>query len=269
MPDWLPRTLAHLAAVALLALVVAAPDASAAIASPPYVVTVSTSPLPSASPPAAFAGATTSEAQLTTLAFSVELVERAVVHIQTEDSAGSGFVVAGERVITNLHVVQQAELASVWFPNGARRDAVVVARNELLDLAVLLVPRIPASVEPLTLIEEGDPTALGSSATAWGYPFEADVVAAGFSRAPTVSAGIISARRIREGIHYLQTDAAVNPGNSGGPLLDAQGRVIGVTTLVLTPGGRDAEGLNFALDLQAHASEVLALLAVEQPLGEP
>jgi S1-C subfamily serine protease len=269
MPDWLPPLLARLVAVVLLAFVVAAPDASAAIASPPYVITVSTAPLAGAPPPAASAGTTASEAASTTLAFSVELVERAVVHIQTEDNAGSGFVVAGGRVITNLHVVQQTELASVWFPNGARRDAVVVARNELLDLAVLLVPRIPASVEPLTLIEDGDPTALGSTTTAWGYPFEADVVAAGFSRAPTVSAGIISARRVREGVHYLQTDAAVNPGNSGGPLLDGQGRVIGVTTLVLTPGGRDAEGLNFALDILAHASELRALLAEDQPPGEP
>jgi S1-C subfamily serine protease len=103
-------------------------------------------------------------------------------------------------------------------------------------------------VEPLSFAGPEDDIRLGKPVRAWGYPFEADVVAAGFSRAPSVSAGIISAQRLRADVHYIQTDAAVNPGNSGGPLLNADGLVVGINTFIVTPGREDAEGLNFALD---------------------
>ena len=200
-------------------------------------------------------------------------IERAIVHVQTDDAAGSGFVISEAYVITNAHVVGSAPTATVWFSNGARREAAIVATNDDLELAVLEVPRIPVSVQPLLFTEAEDADrpdderitgatlrSLGTPVWAWGYPFESDVVAAGFSRAPTVSSGIISAHRLRDDIAYIQTDAAVNPGSSGGPLLDADGLVIGVNTLVLTPGGEDAEGLNFALDVTVHLDELLALL---------
>ncbi|MDA0351749.1 MAG: trypsin-like peptidase domain-containing protein [Chloroflexi bacterium] len=192
-----------------------------------------------------------------------ELIERAIVHVQTAQSAGSGFVVAGSRVVTNAHVIGSATTATIWFSNGARRDGTVVARSDELDLAVLSVPRIPISAGSLELADPTAPAAMGSAVWAWGYPFEADVVAAGFSRAPTISAGIVSARRVRNSVAYIQTDAAVNPGSSGGPLLDANARVIGINTLVLTPGGKDAEGLNFALDVAAHIDALLFLIAPE------
>ena len=188
-------------------------------------------------------------------------IERAIVHVQTDDSAGSGFLVAGNRVVTNAHVLGGAASATVWFSNGAQRESAVVGVDEHLDIAVLEVPRVPVSAEPLVLADAEQSSEAGAAVWAWGYPFEADVVAAGFSRAPTVSAGIVSARRMRDGVHYVQTDAAVNPGSSGGPLLDHAGRVIGVNTLVLTPGGEDAEGLNFALDVAEHLEALLALLA--------
>jgi S1-C subfamily serine protease len=126
--------------------------------------------------------------------------------------------------------------------------------------AVLEVPRVPISVEPLSFAEPDTARTLGTPVWAWSYPFEDAVVAAGFSRAFTVSAGIVSATRLREGVTYIQTEAALNPGSSGGPLLDAAGRVIGVNTMVLSPGGADPEGLNFALDVGVHLSAVVALL---------
>ena len=200
---------------------------------------------------------------------NVVAVERAIVHVQTADSAGSGFVVAASagadgaagspRIVTNAHVVGDASTVTVWFSNGARRLGTVLSANERLDIAVVEVPRVPASVEPLSFADAADQTILGDAVRAWGYPFEADVVAAGFSRAPSVSAGIISARRLRAGVHYVQTDAAVNPGNSGGPLLNADGLVVGINTFILTPGGEDAEGLNFALDARSHLEELVAL----------
>lgn len=190
-----------------------------------------------------------------------QAVERSIVHVQTSDSAGSGFLVSGGRVVTNAHVIGDAVSATVWFSNGARRESRLVAIDEALDLAVLQVPRAPVSAEPLQLVSDDAESTAGSAVWAWGYPFEADVVAAGFSRAPTVSAGIVSARRVREDVAYIQTDAAVNPGSSGGPLLNASGLVVGVNTLVLTPNGEDAEGLNFALDVAVHRDVIDALLA--------
>ena len=192
-------------------------------------------------------------------------IERAIVHIQTEESAGSGFVVSSSQVVTNAHVVGDASTATVWFSNGARRESTVVAINLQFDIAFLEVPRIPVSVEPLPLVDAEAAPNLGDPVWAWGYPFEDAVVEAGFSRAPSVSAGIISARRTREEVEYIQTDAAVNPGSSGGPLLDAAGRVIGLNTFVLTPGGEDAEGLNFALDVGAHLDVILALPGTTAP----
>jgi len=202
----------------------------------------------------------------------VESIEHAVIHVQTEDGAGSGFIILIESdesdqprayAITNLHVVGSSHAATVWFTNGARRESPVVASDETLDIAILEIPRVPRSVQPLSLVGTEDGPSLGSPASAWGYPFEAAVVAAGFSRSPTVSAGIVSARRTREGTSYLQTDAAVNPGNSGGPLVDAMGRVIGINTFILTPGGNDPEGLNFALDVSVELEALLALIPVE------
>ena len=187
-------------------------------------------------------------------------IVRAVVHVQTEASAGSGFVVSDRHVVTNAHVVGDASVATVWLSNGARREGQIVATDTRLDFAVLEVPRVPVSVEPLAIADAQTAITLGAPVWAWGYPFEDAVVEAGFSRAPSVSAGIVSAQRLRDGVSYLQTDAAVNPGSSGGPLLDANGRVVGVNTLVLTPGGEDAEGLNFALYVRAHLNAIEALL---------
>lgn len=240
------------------------------------LATVSTTPLPpsdSITPTASDSTSGSDRASTIEPApASSDTIERAVVHVQTEDNAGSGFVVSisvrpneapEAHVITAAHVLGDATTATVWFSNGARRESAVIARDEVLDLAVLLVPRVPRSVEPLSLAANPNTPALGDPVWAWGYPFEAAVVAAGFSRAPTVSAGIISARRTRQDVHYLQTDAAVNPGNSGGPLIDSAGLVVGITTFILTPDGKDPEGLNFALDLAAYLDQLLALFAGE------
>ena len=240
------------------------------------LATASTDPLPPADErsPAQTDNTTENNGPTTTEPAPVDpaAIGRAIVHVQTGDNAGSGFVVSislasdgtsEAHIITNGHVLGGATTATVWFSNGARRESTVIATDETLDLAMLAVPRAPRSVQPLLLAASADTPDLGDPARAWGYPFEAAVVAAGFSRAPTLSAGIVSARRIREDIHYLQTDAAVNPGNSGGPLLNAAGSVIGINTFILTPGGNDPEGLNFALDVGAHLDQLIALFPGE------
>ena len=263
--------LLHLAISACLILAASSVDDAPARAA--ALTPTSSQPLPPATTNLpSTSDATATPAPETTSASSVaqpDQIARAIIHVQTTDNAGSGFLISisdepdgttSAYAITNAHVLGTATTATVWFSNGARRESPVVATDETLDLVLLLVPRIPRSVEPLTLAGAEAAPLLGDPAWAWGYPFEAAVVAAGFSRAPTISAGIISAERTRNTVAYLQTDAAVNPGNSGGPLLDANRRVIGVNTFILTPGGNDAEGLNFALDVAAHGDQILALL---------
>ena len=94
----------------------------------------------------------------------------------------------------------------------------------------------------------------------WGYPVERTVISAGFSRAQTVTRGIVSAHRIRKDVRSLQIDAAVNAGNSGGPVVTAGGRLVGLVTSILRPGGKDLEGFNFALDITQHRDAIRALL---------
>ena len=270
----MPTRNAHLIHLAIIvSLLIGASSVADTSARAATLTPASTQPLAlsSSNPPASDNDEPTADQPRATepIPLSIDLIERAVVHVQTENNAGSGFVVSTStaadgsseaHIITNAHVLGSATTATVWFSNGARRESTVIATDDTLDVALLAVPRAPRSVQPLSLATAEDTPSLGDPARAWGYPFEAAVVAAGFSRTPTLSAGIISAKRTREDVSYLQTDAAVNPGNSGGPLLNAAGHVIGINTFILTPGGNDPEGLNFALHVAAHLNQLLALL---------
>lgn len=188
---------------------------------------------------------------------------RAVVHVQTEKQAGSGFVVSEEgHILTSAHIVKGYTRVSVWFSNGARRSGTVTARDSALDVAVVKVSNMPVSVQPLDWESAPSPTTT-TRVWVWGYPREKYVVEAGFSRAPTVSAGIISALRLREGVRFLQTDAALNPGNSGGPWVTADGRVVGMSFAILITDGEDPEGLNFALSIAENRNRIQKLLSEE------
>jgi S1-C subfamily serine protease len=151
---------------------------------------------------------------------------------QQEQSLGSGFVVdkAGH-IVTNYHVIQGAKKVRVSFSNGASMKATVEGTDPSSDLAVL---KIDASSRALTPLPLGDSDAIevGDPVVAIGNPFGLD---------RTVTAGIVSA--IQRAItapngytidHVIQTDAAINHGNSGGPLLDRRGEVIGVNSQIET-----------------------------------
>lgn len=277
------RNLLLVSMVMVAAFVFSAPGTADGSTPGPDLATASTQPISS---PAGPPPATTDEppepsetpSPEPTPVVTSDVIERAVVHVQTEEDAGSGFVLSISSsddgtsrayAVTNAHVVGDAATATVWFSNGARRESTIIATDHDLDLAILEIPRVPRSVQPLTLATPEDAPNLGDLTFAWGYPFEAAVVAAGFSRAPTVSAGIVSSKRTREDASYLQTDAAVNPGNSGGPLLDSLGRVIGINTFILTPGGTDPEGLNFALDVTIEYHRILALIPLAAVIEPP
>jgi S1-C subfamily serine protease len=166
------------------------------------------------------------------------------VDIQGAAGAGSGSAVvyrADGILVTNAHVVGTSEDVSVTLPDGARMDAEVVGVDPASDLAVL---RVEAGNLPVPVwAAAADGPRIGETAVAIGSPFGLD---------GSVTSGIISAlgRTLpsQQGvlIDLIQTDAAVNPGNSGGALVDGEGRVIGVNTAIATRSG-GSQGIGFAI----------------------
>ena len=153
---------------------------------------------------------------------------------------GSGFLVDGEgHIVTSDHVVAGATEVTVTLHDGSRHEARVVGRDDRTDLAVLKVEG-DASLPWLTFGDDGD-ARVGDWVVAIGNPF-------GFGG--TVTAGILSARGrdIRIGGYgdFLQVDAPINRGSSGGPLFDARGRVIGVNAAIYAPAGGNV-GIGFAV----------------------
>lgn len=165
-----------------------------------------------------------------------------VVRVRTRDSRGTGFVVSTDGyILTNQHVVGEFELVRVVFYNGVDLEATVVSSDNVRDIALLKV-ETENNVAPLTITSVARE---GERVIALGYPFS-------LGGSMTVTQGIVSAIRPIAGIDYVQTDAALNPGNSGGPLLNNRGEVIGINTKVLG----SAEGIGFALSSRTLSSWV-------------
>lgn len=155
-------------------------------------------------------------------------------------SAGSGFVIDPSGiVITNNHVIGESNDVTVIFSDGRRLKAEVVGKDPKIDIAVLRVK----SDTPLKAVKFGDSdkARIGDWVMAIGNPF---------GLGGSVSIGIVSAknRRIESGPYdsYLQTDAAINRGNSGGPLFNMAGEVIGINTAILSPSGGSV-GIGFSV----------------------
>jgi serine protease Do len=156
------------------------------------------------------------------------------------NSLGSGFVVDPEGiVITNNHVISDADEISVVFSGGDKLRAEIIGRDQKTDIAVL---RVKPS-KPLKAVKFGDSDKLriGEWVIAIGNPF---------GLGGSVTAGIISARNrdINSGPYdnYIQTDASINRGNSGGPLFNMDGEVIGINTAIISPSGGSI-GIGFAV----------------------
>jgi serine protease Do len=155
-------------------------------------------------------------------------------------SLGSGFVIdASGIIITNNHVIAEADEITANFADGTKLDAEVIGRDVKTDIAVLKVK----TDKPLPAVPFGDSEALrvGDWVMAIGNPF-------GFGG--TVTVGIVSAleRDINSGPYdkFIQTDASINRGNSGGPLFNLQGEVIGINTAIISPSGGSI-GIGFAV----------------------
>ena len=158
---------------------------------------------------------------------------------QRSDALGSGFVISEDGyIVTNNHVIENADEISIEFQDGTKRDAKLIGTDPKTDIALLKVE----SDKPLPFVTFGDSDTarVGDWVMAVGNP-----LGQGFS----VSAGIVSARnRELSGTYddYLQTDAAINRGNSGGPLFNMDGQVVGVNTAILSPNGGSI-GIGFSM----------------------
>jgi serine protease Do len=155
-------------------------------------------------------------------------------------SLGSGFIIDPSGiVVTNNHVISDADEVNVILNDGTRLKAEIIGRDKKIDLALLRVK----SDKPLKAVQFGDSDKLriGEWVIAIGNPF---------SLGGTVTAGIVSARNrdINSGPYdnYIQTDAAINRGNSGGPLFNLDGEVVGINTAIISPSGGSI-GIGFAV----------------------
>ena len=189
-------------------------------------------------------------------------------------ATGSGFVIdAGGRLLTNAHLVSGATDIRVAFSDERTVPARVVGKDEDTDLALLKVEPEGLDLHPLELgssasVEVGDPT------VAIGNPFGLD---------RTLTTGVVSARQRRivapSGFsidNVIQTDAAIDPGNSGGPLIDAAGRVVGINSQIAAGG---SVGIGFAVpvdtakalipELRAHRMVSHAYLGIRGGAGDP
>lgn len=168
------------------------------------------------------------------------------------NSLGSGFIIDPSGiVVTNNHVIADADEINVILNDGSKYRAEVMGRDKKTDLAVLKFK----PDKPLTAVKFGDSDRLrlGEWVVAIGNPF---------SLGGTVTAGIVSARNrdINSGPYdnYIQTDAAINRGNSGGPLFNLEGEVIGVNTAIISPSGGSI-GIGFAVPSKTVAGVVAQL----------
>ena len=166
-------------------------------------------------------------------------------NVVPEEGAGSGFVLDKDgHILTNYHVIEGAESIEVAFGEQLTAPATVIGVDPRNDVAVLKAALAPDLLQPVVLGASAD-LRVGQWAIAIGNPFGQ------FGR--TLTTGVISALdRTIEGpdnrtiTGVIQTDAAINRGNSGGPLLDSSGRVIGITSAIFSPTGTNA-GVGFAV----------------------
>ncbi len=168
-------------------------------------------------------------------------------------SLGSGFVVRADGlIVTNRHVIIGARKVHVHLPDGRELTADIVGADALTDIALL---RVHADNLPALRLGSSEDVSVGDAVIAIGNPF---------GLGQSVSAGIVSARaRALEDdpyINFLQTDAAINRGNSGGPLLSTTGIVVGVTSVIFSPSGGSV-GLGFAIPAETVSAVILELEA--------
>lgn len=165
----------------------------------------------------------------------VKYANKSCVTIKSDRGHGSGFVVGSKgMIITSNHVIENANQIQVHFSNGVEFDAEIVSIDKNYDVALLKIPG--SGYQPLKLnISE---TELGEEISTIGTP-------ANLELGQSISKGVISGKRLMDNKVYLQLNMAVSPGNSGGPLLNSNGEVLGVVFAKVI--GEGVEGIAFAV----------------------
>jgi serine protease Do len=170
----------------------------------------------------------------------VQTAMPAIVVVSTKDGWGSGFLVTGQGlVVTNAHVVGAAQSVTVTLANGQNFDSSTIFKDEAKDLAFV---KIQGDSFPFLPLADDVPLA-GADVIAIGSPGLGEVALTN-----TVTKGIVSAVRQIGDDTWIQTDASINHGNSGGPLLNSHGKVVGVNTLAAIKS--EYSGLNFSIASQ-------------------
>jgi len=173
-------------------------------------------------------------------------------------ATGTGFVIdSNGNIVTAAHVVDGASSITVTFEDGTTHPATLVNKDDATDVALLKIDASGMTLHPLKLGSSGS-LGVGDQVAAIGDPF-------GYQR--SISTGIVSGvdRTVDAPngftvAHAIQTDAALNPGNSGGPLLDASGEVVGIVDQIATNGGADqSAGVGFAVPIDLVTSELSTL----------
>jgi S1-C subfamily serine protease len=173
----------------------------------------------------------------------IDRVMPAVVLIETTGGRGSGFFVRHDTVITNVHVVENDGYVTLRKSDGTTLNARVEKRAPALDIAILKVG-VPSASQAVIPMGSAQSLRPGQEIVVIGSALG--------TLQNSVSRGIVSGLRTSGGATLVQTDAAANPGNSGGPMLDRHGSVVAITTL----GYKNAEGLNFGVAID-HARDLL------------
>ena len=178
-----------------------------------------------------------------------------MVLIEGATGNGSGFVVdADGYILTNEHVINGQPRLTVVFDNRARLTARVIASDATRDIALLKV----SPTRMLTVLPIAQSVRVGEKVVALGFPLN-------LGESVTVTEGIVSAFRTIRGVAHIQSDAATNPGNSGGPLLNIKGEVVGMNT----SGLDDADGIGFAIKFDVLTTRLTAMKAGQSSLPTP
>ena len=185
-----------------------------------------------------------------------QLAETAEGERDIEKSVGTGVVIVDKGIIlTNLHVVAGGDRLGVVFADGTESEATVIGVQPENDLAVIQAKTLPDDLMPATLRSTAD-LALGDEVVAVGFPF---------GIGPTVTSGVVSGLgrlyRSHDGkrnlVNLIQFDAAANPGSSGGPLVTADGEVVGIVTAILNPNDQHVFiGIGFAVPIENAAAAI-------------
>ena len=204
---------------------------------PTHTPTATPPPTPTLTP-TAHPTPTPTVVKVSSIAEVAQRLRPSVVRIESSGGTGSGFIISSNGlIVTNAHVVGEDLSLDVTLSDGSVRTAIVLGTAMEEDIALLV---IDAYQMPAVRFGSTDTTILGNEVLALGYALDLPGTA-------SLTRGLVSAFRPNTfgGLTALQTDTAVNPGNSGGPLLDLEGRVVGI----VTAGFTEAEGINFAITI--------------------